>query len=110
MNSDLWLLESSHTDNMAMTMGKYERVTCSADPGHIFGRKKIGELWVELPSRTLADFEWTWNHDIFMAQRAVDLLKDNQVTGFETRPLMQATYKRRSRGEPPPLFELAVTG
>jgi len=110
MKSDFWLLRKPRESSMAITTGKYERVTCSADPGHIFGDQKFGELWVELPSRTLDDFEWTWTSDIFIAQRALDVLKENNVTGFETRPLMKATYKRRSRGEPPPLFELAVTG
>jgi hypothetical protein len=110
MKSDFWLLNPSRGTNMAITLGKYERVECSADPSHIFSEQKIGELWVELPSRTLSDFEWTWNSDIFVTPHAVDVLQKNNVTGFETRPLGKAVYKKRSRGEPPPLFELAVTG
>lgn len=110
MRSDFWLLESSRRSGMARTMGKYVRVTCSANPGHVFGRQTIGELWVELPLRALADFEWTWNSDIFISSHAVEVLNENKVTGFETRPLMKVTYAKRSPREAPPLFELAVTG
>jgi hypothetical protein len=95
---------------MATTKGKFVRITCPADPEHISVQPRVGKLLVELPSRPLADFEWTWTHDIFITQRGLDFLNENHVTGFETRPLMKATYKRRSSGDPPPLFELAVTG
>ena len=110
MKSDFWLLESLHMATNGITQGKYEQVRCPADPGHLFGRQRFGELWVELPSRALKDFEWTWTSDLLISAHALEVLKENNVTGFETRPLMKATYRKRSRGEPPPLFELAVTG
>ena len=110
MTSTFWWIQTTRTANRAITKGKYERFTCSADRDHTFLTQRIGELSVELPSRPLADFEWTWFSDIFVTQRAVDILSRNNVTGFETRPLMKATYTRRSKGELPQLFELAVTG
>jgi hypothetical protein len=88
----------------------YEQVRCPVNPGHVFRRKKFGQLWVELPSRALREFEWTWTSDLFISPHALEVLKENNVTGFETRPLMKAIFRKRSRGEPPPLFELAVTG
>ncbi len=105
-----WWFTTSRTANMASTEGDYQRITCPANPSHMPVRQRIGALWIELPSRPLADFEWTWVEDIFITQRGLDFLEENRVTGFETRPVMKARYKRRSRGEPPPLFELAVTG
>ena len=110
MKSDFWLLRWSDLATNAITKGKYEQVRCPADPGHLFGRRKFGELWVELPSRALRDFEWTWTSDLFISAQALQVLEENNVTGFETRPLMKAAYRKRSRGGPPPLFELAVTG
>jgi hypothetical protein len=110
MTSEFWWFTTTRTANMAITKGKYERIICPASPEHGFGCQTFGQLWVELPSRPLADFEWTWVHDIFLTERGLEFLNQNNVTGFETRPLMKATYKRRSKGDPPPLFELAVTG
>jgi hypothetical protein len=110
MTPDFWWITNTRTANMAITTGVYEQITCPADPGHIFGRKVVGKLCVELPSRPLADLEWTWIDDMFITERGLEFLNHHNVTGFETRPLMEATYKRRSRGEPPPLFELSVTG
>ena len=110
MKSDFWLLEPLHMATNGITQGKYEQVRCPADSGHLFGRRKFGELWVELPSRALRDFEWTWTSDLFISAQALQVLEENNVTGFETRPLIKATYRKRSRGEPPPIFELAVTG
>lgn len=110
MKSEFWLLQWSRMSNVAITKGRYEQVICPTNPGHLFGRQKFGELWVELPPRSLSDFEWTWTSDILISPRAVQVLKENRVTGFETKPLMKATYSKRSRREPPPLFELAVTG
>lgn len=110
MKTDFWLLESLHMATNGITRGKYEQVRCPADPGHLFGRRKFGELWVELPSRALKDFEWAWTSDLFISAHALQVLEEDKVTGFETRPVMKATYRKRSRGEPPPLFELAVTG
>lgn len=110
MKSDFWLLRRSDLATNGITQGKYEQVRCPANPGHLFGKQRFGELWVELPSRALRDFEWTWTSDLFISAHALQVLKDNNVTGFETRPLMKAAYRKRSRGEPPPLFELAVTG
>lgn len=110
MKSDFWLLERPRRPSKGITQGKYQQVRCPVNPGHIFGRKRFGELWVELPSRSLSDFEWTWTSDLFISSHALQVLKESNVTGFETRPLMKSTYRRQSRGEPPPLFELAVTG
>jgi hypothetical protein len=109
MKSDFWLLDSSRMSDMAMTM-KYEPTTCSENPGHRSARQTFGDLWVELPSREFTDFEWTWTHDILVSPHVIEILKENDVTGFETRPLRKATYAQRSQREPPPLLELAVTG
>jgi len=105
---NFWLLEPRRKAKMAVTTAKFERITCPA--GHVRPRHpKIGKLSVELPSRSLGDFEWTWDSDILISEQAVRALERNNVTGFETRPV-EARYRSHSGGEPPALFELAITG
>src|SRR5580692_7188253 len=104
-----WLLEPDNTETMPATTSEYERVTCAA--GHTRPRHpKIGNLAVSLPTtRPLSDFEWTWLSDILISEHALRVLERHKVTGFEVRPVA-ARYAVPSIGDPPPLFELAVTG
>jgi hypothetical protein len=108
MNTKFWLLEPQHTDTMVATVGPYERITCAA--GHVRARHpKIGELVIELPSHPLSDFEWTSDADIVISEHALGVLERHNVTGFEVRPVA-ARYDIPVGREPPPRFELVVTG
>ena len=65
-------------------------------------------LSVDLPLDFERDFIWTWYRDCLLTKRAVDALRKNRVTGFETLPV--TARFRQSLLEPPELFELRVTG
>lgn len=108
MNTKFWLLESPHMDTRIVTTSPYERITCAA--GHIIAQKsKFGDLAIKLPFRVLCDFESTWDARLVISERALQALKRHNVTGFDVRPVT-ARYRRPIGVEPPPLFELAVTG
>ena len=83
-------------------------VICPANSGHQRGGKRIGHLSVDLPRDFERDFIWTWHSDCLLTKRAVDVLRKNRVTGFETLPIT-ARFKQ-SLVKPPELFELRVIG
>jgi hypothetical protein len=108
MNTEFWLLESPETNTRIIATSPYRRITCAA--GHLSVRQSnFGELSVKLPVRSLTDFESTWDSRVVISERALQALKGNNVTGFEVRPV-EAQYDTPTDIEPPPLFELAVTG
>jgi len=83
-------------------------VICPANSGHQRAGRRIGKLSVDLPRDFERDFIWTWHSDCLLTKRAVDVLRKNRVTGFETLPIT-ARFKQ-SLVKPPELFELRVIG
>ena len=110
MKEVFWKLERPYYTTHAKSLGDWGSITCPVDPDHMRGRSpKLGELSVELPLRPLSDFEWTWTSDMFISERALRVLRENKVTGFETRAVT-ATYPDGITAKPPMLHRLVVTG
>lgn len=86
-----------------------EQVICPIDEGHRRGGKRLTNLSVTLPGRTVHDFVWTWQSECLVQEHVLDLLRKRGFTGFDVRPV-RARFKRASEGEPPRLWELIVTG
>ena len=85
-----------------------ERVTCPLNTGHRRSGKRIGDLRIVLPNAKPADFVWTWYSDLLIGERALALLTEAKITGFETRP---AETRHKNGKKPPGTFrEVVVTG
>jgi hypothetical protein len=87
---------------------RLKTVICPANSGHQRAGRRIGQLSVDLPRDFERDFIWTWHSDCLLTKRAVNALKRNHVTGFETLPV--TARFRQSLLDLPELFELRVTG
>jgi hypothetical protein len=87
----------------------WETITCPTNEGHLHVGKRITGLSAILNPSGVKDFTWTWDSDILVSQRVVDLFKKHHVTGFEVWPAKTA-YREDIKEKPPRLFELVVTG
>jgi hypothetical protein len=86
-----------------------EQVICPVNPGHRRGGKRLTNLSVVLPGRTVEDFVWTWQTECLVQDHLLELFRKSGFTGFDVKPV-KAAFKRASEQEPPRLWELIVTG
>lgn len=86
-----------------------EGIVCPLHDGHRAGGKRLTDLSVALPGRTVQDFVWTWYSECLVRDRVLKLFELSGFTGYDVKPA-RAKYKRASEGQPPVLRELIVTG
>lgn len=81
-------------------------IECALNPGHKRGRRRE-KLDLVIPCSRPPDFIFTWMSECLIQSSVLRTLRDNQVTGFETRPA-RATIKKT--GAILDIAELVVTG
>ena len=96
------LAERNHRDNLA------EIIKCPREPGHQRGGKRLTPLSVFLPREFQRDFLWTWHSDCLISPRALHVLGEHELTGFETRPAV--TRFKSLRTKAPEFLELRTVG
>jgi hypothetical protein len=87
----------------------WEGVTCPVDDEHQRAGRRITDLDVEVRSGVKADFLWTFLSDCLIQDRVLELLRKNEVTGFEVKPVT-THFKRQCSDKPPRLWEFIVIG
>jgi hypothetical protein len=85
-----------------------ETVICPVDDGHQRSGKRLTDLSVILPGRTVEDIVWTWYSECLLTDRVLEMFRDKGFTGFEVQPV-KTRYKRADE-VPPRLWELVITG
>ncbi len=88
---------------------KSEGVVCPANAGHRRGGKRLTDLSVSLPGKTVEDFVWTWYSECLIQDHVLERFRAERFTGFEVKPV-KARFKKIRDVEPPRLLELIVTG
>ena len=88
---------------------RLESVVCPADDGHRGGGKRLTDLSVTLPGRTVDDFVWTWYSECLVQDRVLEVFRTCGLTGYDVKPV-KARFKRRAGEEPPRLWEFVATG
>lgn len=111
MNTTFWLLEPPHNQKHATIAGetKFEPISCPVSSGHNRGGRRLGDLRATIDAAGVKDFTWTWQHDILVSERVLDVFLKYRITGYEIRPTVLA-YSKRGQGGPPAMFELIVIG
>jgi hypothetical protein len=111
MNTTFWLLDIPRNQPQATVAGdtKFEQITCPANEYHTRGGRRLGELRATINPAGIRDFTWSWSHDILVSERILDVFLKHRVTGYEIQPA-ELSYSERSRGKPPVMYELIVTG
>lgn len=89
-----------------------ERIVCTlGSDGHRRGGKRLTDLSVTLPRGAVQDFVWTWYSECLIQDRVLTILRDNNLSGFDVKPV-KARFKDSDPGSQPPakLWELVLTG
>ncbi len=86
-----------------------EQVICPINPGHRRGGKRLTDLRVQLPSRPLEDFVWTWQSECLITDRVASILRQEGMTGFDLKPVHVELTDGVQLVEPT-LWEVVVTG
>lgn len=110
MSATFWLLAIPDDQALAKWLDiDYEGLTCAEDPGTLRLGGRIGGSTVLADPRALKGVTWTWSLELLVSPKTLRLLRDEGVTGFETRPV-KVVYPDDIEPTPPELHELAVTG
>src|SRR5713226_8296210 len=89
---------------------KTERVSCPIyKEDHRRGGKRLTDLSVLLPGRSVDDFVWTWQSECLIQDHVLGVLEKKCFSGFVVRPA-KARFEEKNAEEPPRLWELVVTG
>lgn len=86
-----------------------ETVICPVNDGHQRAGKRLTDLSIVLPGRTVEDFVWTWYSECLLQDHVLKLFQTKGLTGFEVKPV-KARFKKASGERVPKLWELIVTG
>jgi hypothetical protein len=86
-----------------------ERIICPINDGHQRGGKRLTDLSVVLPHKSVEDFVWTWYSECLLQDHVLELFRSCGFSGFHVNPAA-ARYNRASRQTPPKLWEFVVTG
>src|ERR1700692_1403501 len=108
MTWDFWLLEDPYSSEPLESSWSSEPIICAADPGHRRGGSRR-PVTVTISTWPSDDFVWTWNSDILISERVLQVFAQDRITGFETKPI-EVRWSRPTTNPPPKLFELVVTG
>jgi hypothetical protein len=108
MSATFWLLRMPDDQTRVRWVdSEYERMVCPEDPGTLRLGARIAGSTVRADPRALKGF--AWNLDPFVSPKTLRLLRDEGVTGFETRPI-KIVFPDDVELTPPGLHELLVTG
>ena len=86
---------------------EYEKIFCPAVPGHRRGGERISDLEVIIPCDPIPSVIFTWISECLVQDTALQVLRDEGLTGFSTRPAkarLKDSYAMVS------VSELVVTG
>lgn len=86
-----------------------ETVCCPLNEMHQRTGKRLTDLSVILPRKTVQDFVWTWQSECLILDRVLAIFRSESVTGFDVKPT-KARFVGRGTGQPTLLWELIVTG
>jgi Protein of unknown function (Gmx_para_CXXCG) len=89
----------------------WEGITCPIDSGHQRAGRRITELHLHCVSKKVADFSSTILSDIVITDHALDVLRQEGLTGFNVKPpVICSNPKLDKRFTIPKLWEFLVTG
>jgi hypothetical protein len=112
-NHKFWRLSSSNTTSrLARWLDAemdLETVKCPVDEGHQRAGKRLTDLSIRLPGRSIEDFVWTWYNECLLQDHVLHALEAERFRGFEVRPVKARFEVDRTEG-PQRLWELVVTG
>ena len=89
----------------------WESISCPEDEGHRRAGRRITDLNIQVRSRKIVDFSWTMMSDVVITDRALHVLRNNRLTGFEVKPaIITSSRHRMDRQRLPKFWELIVIG
>lgn len=83
-----------------------EVVDCPINAGHRRPGKRINNLAVVFSGDESADIVWTWESDLIVSNRLVELLRGEQLTGWSIRPVQVVSPSKTAT----PRWELSPHG
>lgn len=86
-----------------------ETIVCPENALHQRAGRRLSDLSVVLPRLPVEDIVWTYYSECLIQNRVVELFRRLGFTGYELRPV-RARFNQPSKGAPPELWELWVTG
>ena len=108
MSAKFWLLRMPRDQALVPWVdSELERMTCPEDPATLRVGARIAGSTVRADPRALKGFAWYL--EPFISPKTLHLLRDEDVTGFETRPV-KVVFPDDVELTPPELHELLVTG
>jgi hypothetical protein len=107
-----WCLSAPRTERLLAERNDRENqaeiIKCSREPGHQRGGKRLTALSVFLPREFQGDFLWTWHTDCLISRRALHVLAEHDLTGFEAKPAV--TRLKVAGTQPPEFLEFRAVG
>lgn len=90
----------------------WKSITCSANKGHRRAGKRITDLHVKITSSKVVDFSCTLLADIVITDKVLNVIKKDELTGYEVRPVIINPSKRKIFKENgyPNLWEFITKG
>ena len=93
------------------SLNDWESIVCKTDPGHQRAGRRLTDLFLDVLSWNVVDFSRTMLSDIVFTDRALKVLREAGLTGFEIRNTniegLPAGVKSSAL---PTLWEFVVTG
>ena len=86
-----------------------EGIACSKYVGHKRAGHRVGKLSIILRGNKVGEFLWTWLSECIIQDRVLEMFREQNFTGFETRPV-NVTVEKGINVDIPVLHELVVTG
>jgi hypothetical protein len=65
----------------------WETIKCKINSGHQRAGKRLGQLRINIRSKKIADFLWTFLGEIIISDEVLKVFKENHITGFEVKPV-----------------------
>jgi len=88
----------------------WEGIKCPEVDGHQRAGKRITILTLKLGSKKIVDFSWTTLADIVISEKALQVFKENKLTGFRVEPVKLVSSKRLEKLGNVLLWECLVVG
>lgn len=115
LGNDFWVVRGPESTRglaeWARGENKLGQIVCPIDPHHRRGGKRLTDLSVTLARGVVKDFVWTWQNDCLIQDRVLNIFRQNDLTGFEIKPVKARFKQSDDAVEPPPiLWELVPTG
>jgi hypothetical protein len=106
-----WLAPTHNLSRLARWIAKdvdLESIVCPLHSEHQRAGRRRSDLSVFVSEPATEDFVWTWYSECLVGSRVEEILRTNQVTGFELRPAIVNSDASTNDGIR--LSELIVTG